>query len=471
MNIWIDTIKLGPITSLSVFILIGILLKSFIKKSELPVLINSFVALITSLILSLYYFSERGAGFGNMMLIGGYANYFLIAISLVGILFLMQLYSKINSIQNFSEFVIVSMSSILGMMILSAASDLVTMFLGLELMSIAFYIMAGFDRKNLKSNESSLKYFLLGAFATGFFLYGVALIYGSTGTTNLIQLFSVQQNSVKIPIYLIGYFFILIGFGFKVALAPFHMWSPDVYEGAPTSAVSLMSSGGKISAFSAFMLLFSIPLNLHVDKLILVFSILAAASMIIGNIFGLAQKNLKRMLAYSSVAHGGYILIGIASGMANGREGIAFYLVSYALTNLGAFGIISYLEDKIENVDYENIAGLGKTNPMIAFLLSIFMFSLVGIPPLAGFVGKYLLFLSAVESNLIWLAIVGVVTSVVSLYYYLRIVVQMYFREPAIEQNFEKSNLNLISFIIVAFILVVLGIVPSLLLKYTSQLM
>ena len=316
-----------------------------------------------------------------------------------------------------------------------------------------------------------MKYFLLGAFATGFLLYGITLVYGTTGTTNLLRVASQRPVGAMQLWYTIGFGLLLIGLSFKAAAVPFHMWAPDVYEGSPTTVSAMMSTGGKAAAFAAFILVFSIPIAQHDEHFKFILSVLAASSMIVGNLFGLAQTNLKRMLAYSSVAHAGYMLIGIASGQPIGQQGILFYLVSYAFTNLGAFGILSILErDSGENLTYEEYAGLGTRKPVIAALLSAFMFSLTGIPPFAGFIGKYYLFTSAVQSHMTWLAILGVVTSLMSAYYYLRVVVYMYFREAKDNAEIHVPGLALCSIVISAAGIIVLGILPSLILNVTQLL-
>ena len=264
---------------------------------------------------------------------------------------------------------------------------------------------------------------------------------------------------------MIGWGLILIGLGFKVAAVPFHMWVPDVYEGAPTSVTALMSTGGKAAAFSAFLIAFSIPMSMHDERLTMIVALLAAASMIIGNWIGLSQTNLKRMLAYSSIAHAGYMLIGVASGIPLGQVGISFYLASYALTNLGAFGIISMLEKEDgSNLSYEDYKGLARRKPALAALLSMFMFSLTGIPPFSGFIGKYYLFASAVESHLTWLAVLGVITSLFSTYYYLRVVVYMYFREPGDTTEIVLPKLSYGAVIVSGVGIVLFGVFPSLIL-------
>jgi NADH-quinone oxidoreductase subunit N len=351
----------------------------------------------------------------------------------------------------------------IGMVMLGSSADLITAFLGIEMMSVSFYVLAGYFRGKLSSNESALKYFLLGAFATGFLLYGIALIYGTTGTTNLLRIVTMYPQAFNDPLHIIGWGLILIGFGFKVAAVPFHMWVPDVYEGAPTPVTAFMSTGGKAAAFSVFVITFSVPMSMRDERLIMILAVLSAASMLLGNWFGLSQTNLKRMLAYSSIAHAGYMIIGIASASSIGQQGIAFYLVSYALTNLGAFGIITMLEkENGGNLNYEDYAGLGKRKPGLAALLAMFMFSLTGIPPFAGFIGKYYLFASAVQSHLTWLAILGVITSLFSTYYYLRIIVYMYFREATNHEEIILPKLTFVTVILCGAGIVLFGIFPSL---------
>ena len=372
---------------------------------------------------------------------------------------------------HFGEYYVLVLFSIAGMMMMASSADLITLFLGIELMSVCFYVLAGFRRTNGGSNEAALKYFLLGAFATGFLLYGIALVYGSVGSTNLLRI--ATQNPVLLaqPLCKIGFGLLLVGFGFKVAAVPFHMWVPDVYEGSPTTVTALMSTGGKAAAFSAFLLVFAIPMSQHDPPFVAILSVMAAASMIVGNLFGLAQTNLKRMLAYSSIAHAGYMVVGIASGVSLGQQGVLFYLVSYALTNLGAFGTISILEkEEGKNLTYAEYAGLATRRPILAALLASFMFSLTGIPPFAGFVGKYYLFASAVGTGLTWLALLGVVTSLISAYYYLRVVVYMYFHDATEDAPVEIPRLAFVALCISGIGIILFGVFPSLILDVTKLL-
>jgi NADH-quinone oxidoreductase subunit N len=352
------------------------------------------------------------------------------------------------------------------MMMMGSAADLITIFIGLEIMSVSFYVLAGFIRVRKTANEAALKYFLLGAFATGFLLYGIALIYGTTGTTNLFSIASIFPMAFSSqPVVAIGFGLLLIGFAFKVAAAPFHMWVPDVYEGSPTPVTGFMSTGGKAAAFAALLLSFSLPMSLHDPRFVTVIAVLSAASMIVGNLLGVAQTNIKRMLAYSSIAHAGYMLVGIASGAAIGSQGVSFYLISYALTNLGAFGVVSVVEKEDgRNLRTEDFAGLAARRPVLAALLAMFMFSLTGLPPFAGFVGKYLLFSSAVGAHLTWLAVLGVMTSLFSAYYYLRIVVTMYFRDPVTDDVIELPKTAMVSLALSGFGILLIGVLPSLVL-------
>ena len=460
-----DLIGSSPILLLSAFTLIAILINAFFKNSQKPVFYVCVIGIFASIAAAVYTFPLNETAFSDMLLVGGYASFYSILFLVITLFSLVLAMPYLEKEQyHYGEYYVMTTLSTIGMMMMGSAGDLITIFLGIEIMSVSFYVLAGYFRSKISSNEAALKYFLLGAFATGFLLYGIALIYGTTGTTNLLRIAGQYPQALADPLHVVGWGLLLIGFAFKVAAVPFHMWVPDVYEGAPTSVTALMSTGGKAAAFSAFVLAFSIPMSTHDEELTAIIAILAAASMIVGNWFGLAQTNLKRMLAYSSIAHAGYMLIGIASGSQIGQQGISFYLVSYALTNLGAFGVIAMLEkENGDNLSYEDYAGLGKRKPTLAALLSIFLFSLTGVPPFAGFVGKYYLFASAVQSQLTWLAILGVVTSLFSAYYYLRVVVYMYFREGGGEVSV-LPKLSFASVALSAVGVVILGILPSLIL-------
>ncbi len=325
----------------------------------------------------------------------------------------------------------------LGMMLLAKGMDLVVLFLGLETFSIPLYILAGFMRTRLQSNESALKYLLLGAFSSGFLLYGIAFIDGATGSTNLKRVieFLGREGTLTDPFLFIGASLLIVGFGFKVATVPFHMWAPDVYEGAPTSVTAFMIAGTKAAAFSAFLRVFLYSLNPLKPDWSAVLWILAILTMTLGNVVAIAQRNIKRMLAYSSIAHAGYILVAVVAGGELGASSILFYLLAYAFMNLGAFSVVILLGQKgEENLNLSDYAGVGYRHPLASLAMAIFMFSLAGIPPTAGFMGKFYIFSAAVKAGYLDLAIIGVLNSVVSVFFYLRVIVMMYMQEPGPER-------------------------------------
>ncbi len=334
-----------------------------------------------------------------------------------------------------------------GVMLMGHAADLVVIFVGLELLSIPLYIMAAFRYPDLKSEESGMKYFILGAFASAFLVYGSALIYGATGTTNLQNIFAAvngivaADNTGSAMLLLLGAGLVLVGLGFKVAVVPFHMWTPDVYEGAPTPVTAFMSVGAKVGGFAALLriMIVALPaLALNGDGIAAwqqTVSLIAVATLILGNLVAVAQTNIKRMLAYSSIAHAGYIMMAVAAAGTAGfgdqaAQAALVYLMAYMFTNLGAFGVALAIEkDDASGTSISDFTGLGRSRPGLALTMVIFMFSLTGIPLTAGFMGKWLVFQTVIESGLIGLAIVGVLTSVVSAFYYVRIIVQMFLRD------------------------------------------
>lgn len=368
---------------------------------------------------------------------------------------------------NFGEYYIIVLSATLGMLLMIFANDLIIIFIGLELMSICFYVLVGLLRKRIKSNESALKYFLLGVFFTGFLLYGMSLMYGITGTTK-ISVYLTMVGIVKNPIFIIGIVLFSIGFFFKMGVFPFQMWVPDVYEGAPTVVTGLMSTAGKIAAVATIA---PIIISLDITDIKILISILSVLTMLFGNVIALAQTSIKRILAYSSIASAGYILVGVASLDNLAIKGIAFYLLAYAFMQLGSFIIVAVYESNAKDksdfslVNFDDYKGLAKRNPMLGVFFSIFLLSLAGIPPFAGFWGKYYLFYFAIKSNLIWLSIVAILLSLVSLYYYLKIIVYMWFQEPDEKFADEKISFDIfgkISVIIAICGTLLFGVYPSL---------
>src|SRR5689334_3864725 len=327
------------------------------------------------------------------------------------------------------EYYAMMLFAIVGMMLMGQAMDLLVIFLALETMSIAVYILTGMRRDQQQSTEAAFKYFLLGAFASSFFLYGIAFLYGVTGTTNIERLSTAiaAQSMSGNPMILLGTGLLIVGFAFKIAAVPFHMWSPDAYEGAPTVVTGFMSTGVKAAAIAAFVRVFLKGLDPMIADWAPVLWWIAAATMVVGTVVGVAQTSLKRMLAYSSIAHGGYILAGLVAGNDVGKAAILFYLAAYALTNLGAFGVIALLGTRERsNDDLRDYAGLWHSHPGLATLMTFFLLSLGGFPPTAGFIAKWYVFSAAVGAGYYGLAIIGVLSSVVSVFFYLRIVVMMY---------------------------------------------
>jgi len=353
-----------------------------------------------------------------------------------------------------------------GMMLMASGTDLMTIFLGLEVLSVSLYVLAGFNRDNIRSNEAGLKYFLLGAFSTGFLLYGMALTYGATGTTKVAKIAAhIAQNGMTSSNLMLvaGMLLMATGFAFKVAAAPFHMWTPDVYEGAPTPMTAFMSVGPKAAGFAAFLRVFLVAFPAFQAEWSSLVWILAVLTMTVGNITALYQQNIKRMLAYSSIAHAGYILVGFTAGNAVGTAGILFYMLSYAFMNIGAFAVIILVGKKgEENNNVSDYAGFGYKHPVLGIAMCVFLFSLAGIPPAAGFVGKFYLFSGAIQAGYIWLAIIGVLNSAASVYYYLRVMVYMYFKEPT--EDFEWVRLTpafVICLIIALAGVLIPGVIPG----------
>ena len=326
-----------------------------------------------------------------------------------------------------------------GMMLMAAATDLIIVFLGLEIMSISLYILAGFNRRQFASAEAGLKYFILGGFASAFFLYGAALTYGATGSTNLAQIGAWLSGGSPFspnpdPMAMVGLALLLIGFAFKVAAVPFQWWTPDVYQGAPTSVTAFMSVGAKAAGFAALIrvLHFSFGDSVYSAGWTVAIAALAVLTMTFGNLAALAQRDVKRMLGYSSIAHAGYILVGVAAGNESGVRAVLFYLLAYAFMTVGAFAVAAVIERRDEfSTTLRDYDGLSQRQPLLAAAMTVFMLSLTGIPPLVGFWGKLFVFRAAVEADLTWLVVVGVINSVISAFYYLGVVVHMVMRDPA----------------------------------------
>jgi len=339
-------------------------------------------------------------------------------------------YLQVEGATSPGEYYFLILCATLGMMIMAGGIDLITIFIGLETMAVAFYILAGFIKPSQRSNEAAVKYFLLGAFSLGILLYGMSLMYGLSGTTNLRQMATLFVGQERDPRLVLAVILVVAGVGFKIAAVPFHMWAPDVYEGAPTPITAFLSVGSKAASFAMLIRIFLEGLPAMSADWRLLFEAVAIVTMTVGNVAALTQSNVKRMLAYSSIAHAGYLLIGVVAGTSRGVTAMMIYLFVYSFMQLGAFAIIVLLrrQDVIGD-ELKDLSGLHVRNPFAAFAMLVFMLSLGGIPPTAGFMGKFWLFGAAIESGYYWLAVIGVLNSAVSLYYYVRIVVFMYVRK------------------------------------------
>jgi NADH-quinone oxidoreductase subunit N len=460
-----EILQIIPLLIVGTGILVSLVLEMYSKQSEKVLPWISILIFMFAGLFSLFSINEsRNVVFNNMLSTGGNTHvfYFIFNAGAALVSLLSIDYIKKYGIY-YGEYYILIQSSVLGMMLMAGAKDLLIIFLGLELMSVSFYVLAGFNRRKLGANEASLKYFLLGAFATGFVVYGIALIYGSAQTTSLDIIASKFSALLNNLLFIVGVLLFLVGFSFKIAAFPFHMWVPDVYQGSPTTIAGLFSTGGKAAAFSSILItLIAIFTNSAQNVFAPYLSVIATLSMLFGSIVAIAQEDIKRMLAYSSISHAGYLTIGLAAGNQDGVSGIIFYLTAYSFMNLGAFGIIAMIEGEEEtNLTISSYAGLSSRKPLLSALLALFMFSLAGIPPFAGFFGKYYIFISAIKADLTWLAIVGVVSSAISVYFYIRIVVLMYFKESSSELTLTESRTGLFAVIIASILVILLGIFPG----------
>jgi NADH-quinone oxidoreductase subunit N len=408
-----------------------------------------------------------------MYISDGYSSFFKL-IFFINVILCILISIKYISIEriNYGEYYSLILFSTIGMMIMASAGDLIVLYLGLELMALSTYVLAGFIRHKARSSEAALKYFLLGAFSSAFLLYGISLVYGLTGTTDLksIAAFISERGLSNNLSLILSVIFLTVAFGFKIAAAPFHMWAPDVYEGAPTSITAFMSVGPKAAGFAVLGRVFMIAFaSVKVDWVTILIPV-AILTMAIGNIVALSQTNIKRMLAYSSIAHAGYALLGIIAANNEGLASMMNYLLIYAFMNIGAFAIIIMLRSKgFKGESINDYEGLAKTHPLAAALMLIFMFSLTGIPPTAGFIGKLYIFMSAINAGYTWLVVVAVIFSAISAYFYLRIVMYMYMRDPKVDVKLSASFSNGVALAVTTVAVLFIGIWPSYLLDMAKS--
>ncbi len=463
-----DLTPMRPELIMTALALLVMLVDLFVRKKE----VMAVLSIAGVAIVGISLIGSQGETFGTMFISDGYSTFFKL-IFFVNVILSILISIKYISIEraNFGEYYSLILFSTIGMMIMASAGDLIILYLGLELMALSTYILAGFIRHDIKSNEAALKYFLLGAFSSGFLLYGISLVYGLTGTTDLkaIAAFISERGLYDNPALLLSIAFLVVAFGFKIAAAPFHMWAPDVYEGAPTSITAFMSVGPKAAGFAVIGRVFLVAFaSVKVDWVTILVPI-SILTMAVGNIVALSQTNIKRMLAYSSIAHAGYALLGIIAANNEGLASMMNYLMIYAFMNIGAFAIIIMLRSegfKGDSIsDYE---GLSKTHPWAAALMLIFMFSLTGIPPTAGFIGKLYIFMAAINAGYTWLVIIAVIFSAISAYFYLRIVMYMYMRDPKVSVQLTTSFPQGVVLAVTTAAVLIIGVFPAALVEFAK---
>ncbi|MFN2148662.1 MAG: NADH-quinone oxidoreductase subunit N [Anaerolineales bacterium] len=469
------------ILSLPVLIVVGtasllLVIDLFIGGARRTVTaILAALGLIAAMITAGLQFGRTGQAFSGMLVHDGFGSFLQLLFLAAGLVAIAQAleYIRRRGIER-GEYYSLLLFSISGMMLMANAGDLIVIFVALELLSIPLYILSGFARPQPASEESAMKYFLLGAFASSFLVYGIAMIFGTTGTTQLSGIMAALQGMETVPtLFLIGAGLILVGLGFKIAAVPFHMWTPDVYQGAPSSVTSFMSVGAKAGGFAALLRILMAAFPQASSAWVPVTAWLSALTMIWGNIAAIAQNNIKRMLAYSSIAHAGYILMAVPAIANPAIAGEAinsalFYLAAYAITNLGTWGVVLALEKADgSGLEINDYSGLARRKPALALAMALFMLSLTGVPPSIGFVGKFFLFRAVVDAGIVWLAIVGVLTSVISAYFYLRIIVMMYMAEGEVETVGDRALNSTIG--LTALATLFFGVLPGPLLALVAQ--
>jgi NADH-quinone oxidoreductase subunit N len=466
---------LGPLTILTVWACVLLMVDLFIPKKNKG--ITAFLAalgLALTLGLTLTQTGQTATAFNEMVVLDGFSTFVNALLLISGLLGIALAYGYIKRMGlERGEYYVLLLFSVTGMMLMAQAADLIIVFLALELLSIPLYVLAAFASTKVDSEEAGLKYFLLGAFSSGFVVYGIALVFGATGTTSIYKIVDAASSGPPSLLLTIGAALILVGFGFKVAAVPFHMWTPDVYQGAPSVVTAFMSAGAKIAGFAALLRVIATAFPALAADLTDILWALAALTMILGNVVAIAQTNIKRLLAYSSIAHAGYMLmafvpfgnpdvlpVSIAAGL--------FYLVSYAITNFGAWGVVIALEKaEGKGLEISDYAGLARKYPLLAACMAIFMLSLIGLPPTMGLIGKIYLFRAVIDGGFYGLAIIGVLTSLISAYYYLRVVVVMYMREG--EPSTTSDPWVNITTAVTAIVTVIVSILPAPLFAWASD--
>jgi NADH-quinone oxidoreductase subunit N len=466
-----DYVRILPELVLSVFGIVIMVLDPILDERQSQRTLGG-LALVGSIVgiwATLYSAKLPGLAFWDMVKVDAFSVFFhFLVITITAVVVLTSYeYMEVQNIRAGEYYALILFGAV-GMCLMSSAVELVLVFIALEISSISTYILAGFRRNTAISSESSIKYFLLGSFATAFFLYGVALMFGATGSTS-IAVIADTLNSQAVPVLAFaGVALMFVGLAFKVAAAPFHIWTPDVYEGAPAPVVGFMSTAPKAAVFAVLL---RIMFEAHAPGRLALIWVVAALSMTIGNVAALVQNNVKRLLAYSSIAHAGYLLVAFAALPDNGIPAAMFYTAAYAAMNVGAFAVISHFAGSGErNVSLEDYAGMGRRSPILAAALTIFLLSLIGIPITGGFFAKFYVFSAALQADLVWLTIIGVLNSAVGAYYYLRIMVMMYMREPQVDTPIAPIPLALGAALAVSLgATIYLGVLPGDVLQYASR--
>ena len=467
----VEYVRILPEIVLSLFGMLIMVLDPLVDERRSQRLLGSIALIgsVAAIASALYQSQYPGLGFWGMVKVDAFSTFFHVLITAIATVVILSSYEymEVQRIRAGEYYALILFGAV-GMCLMSSAVELVLIFIALEISSISTYVLAGFRRRAAISSEASLKYFLLGSFATAFFLYGVALMFGATGSTSIAVIGeALRLNQIPLLAYA-GVAFMFVGLGFKVAAAPFHVWTPDVYEGAPAPVVGFMSTAPKAAAFAVLLrLMFEVNAP---GRLGLIW-VTAALSMTLGNVGALVQQNVKRLLAYSSIAHAGYVLVAFAALPNNGIPAVMFYTASYAAMNVGAFAVVSHLAGAGERfVTLDDYAGLGRRSPLLAATLTIFLLSLIGIPMTGGFFAKFYVFSAALQANLVGLTIIGVLNSAVGAYYYLRIIVMMYMREAREEVPATPVPPALgAALAISAAATLYLGLLPGRILEYASR--
>ena len=462
------------IVLLTAFTVLLVDLFALTKERSLTLAVTTIIGLLLAMLAETLLHGKDISGFYGTVVADDFSILFEFIYMSVAIItvFVSRHYIEENEM-NFGEYYVLLLTAVSGMMFMTSGLDLLVIFIGLEIMSISSYILVGMKRKVAKANEAALKYLLLGAFSTGFLLYGISLLYGATGSTLLPTIITeLQQNGADNPLVIVGMALVVIAMSFKIAIVPFHMWTPDVYTGAPTPVTGFLSGAAKAAGFAVFIrvLMTGIPLDgANWENLLW---LLAVLTMTVGNVMALRQNEVKRMLAYSSIAHAGYVMVAVVVGSTSAISGVIFYSCAYALMGTGAFGILTIRDAGRIPKTFDDLAGYGKRNPLLALLMTLFIFSLVGLPLTGGFIGKLQIFSAALQEGWIWLTVIGILNSALSVYYYLRVVMFMYMREGALPEGTvltgKTSGFAFAGLIGTAVAVLYLGVFPDQILELAS---